>query len=62
MSERFWNLLALRLPEKLVYWATIRLIVYATTGEYSNTVVPKLTAMNALSRWENKGKQNEMDK
>ena len=44
--------IAFHLPKCLVYWATIRLIAYATTGKYGNTVVPELTAMDALKRWE----------
>ena len=42
---------AYRLPNWLVKWAAVRLIAHATTGEYSATVVPKLTAMDALQRW-----------
>jgi hypothetical protein len=40
------------LPRWLVYWCSIRLIAYATQGEYANTIVPDLTAMDALKRWE----------
>lgn len=40
------------LPKTLVYWAAIRLIVHATTGKYSSQIVPDLTAMDALKRWE----------
>ncbi len=45
--------IAFHLPRSLVYWATIRLIGYATTGKYSNTIVPELGAMDALQRWDN---------
>ena len=41
-----------KLPKWVVYFATIRLIAYATTGQYGNTIVPELTAMDALKRWE----------
>jgi hypothetical protein len=41
-----------RLPRRLAYWCAIRVIAHATTGEYSNQVVPELTAMDALKRWE----------
>ena len=44
--------IAWRLPKKVVYWAAIRLIAYATSGRYGNTVVPELGAMDALKRWE----------
>jgi len=40
------------LPRWLVKWAAIRLIAYATSGKYGSTVVPELTAMDALKRWE----------
>lgn len=43
--------LAWRLPKRLVYWASIRLIANATQGKYSSTVVPELTAIEALKRW-----------
>jgi len=39
------------LPKKIVYWAAIRLITHATTGKYSDVVVPELTAMEALDSW-----------
>jgi hypothetical protein len=42
---------AWRLPKWLVEWATVRLVAHATTGVYSDTVVPDLTAMEALRRW-----------
>lgn len=43
---------AWRLPKWLVKWAAVRLVAHATTGEYGSTVVPELTAMDALKRWE----------
>lgn len=39
-------------PRWLVYWCAIRLIAYATTGKYSATIVPKLSAIDALDRWD----------
>ena len=51
-KERFLMWLAYRLPRKLVYNSAIRLMVNATTGEYSHQVVPELTAMDALQRWD----------
>lgn len=60
--EARWRLRALReglilfsahlLPRWLVSAAAIRLIAHATTGRYGSTVVPELTAMEALRRWE----------
>jgi hypothetical protein len=50
--ERFWIWLAWHLPRPLVMWAAIRLGAHATQGPYSQTVVPELTFMDALKRWE----------
>lgn len=41
-----------RLPRWLVRWATIRLIAHATVGKYGRTIVPELSAMEALKRWD----------
>jgi len=43
--------IAWHLPRKLIYWAALRLIAFATQGPYSEQVVPELTAMDALGRW-----------
>ena len=51
MLERATWFLAWRLPRKLVYFATVRLIAHATTGPYSQQVVPELSAIDALRRW-----------
>ena len=48
---KIWMWLAYRLPRRAVYFAAVRLVAHATTGKYSNTVVPELTAMDALTRW-----------
>ena len=40
------------LPKWIIYFATIRLIAYATSGRYSDTGVPKLGAIEAVKRWE----------
>ena len=50
--EKFWQWLAWLLPERLVYWCTLRLGAFATTGKYGDTVVPELTFMDAVGRWE----------
>ena len=49
--EKFYSWLAYRLPKRLVYFASIRLMSHATVGQYGNTIVPELTAMDALDRW-----------
>lgn len=50
--NRFWMWLAWKAPKRLIYWASIRLMVYATTGKHSYQIVPELTAVDALRRWE----------
>jgi len=45
--------LAWILPARLVYWCALRVNAHATSGKYSNQVVPELTAMEALERWAN---------
>lgn len=40
-----------RLPREVVYRAAIRLGAHATTGQYSDTVVPELTFIDAIRRW-----------
>lgn len=50
--RRFLFWLAWRLPKQLVYFASVRLMSVATTGQYSQTEVPSLTAIEALRRWE----------
>lgn len=40
------------MPRKVAYWCAIRVISNATTGAYSGQVVPELTAMDALKRWD----------
>lgn len=40
------------LPRTIVMWAFVRVAAHATQGQYSETVVPELTAMDALARWE----------
>ena len=49
---KFWRWLADRLPRQLVYFAAIRLGAAATTGQYKTTVVPELTFMDAIERWD----------
>lgn len=52
VRERFYRWLAWKLPRELVYWCAIRLIAHGTQGRWSSQVVPDLTAMDALLRWE----------
>lgn len=39
------------LPRSVVLWCATRVVAHATQGQYSNTVVPELSAMDALKRW-----------
>jgi len=50
--NRFWRWLAWKLPNRLVYWCGIRVVANATTGRYQTTIVPELSAMDALDRWD----------
>lgn len=50
--EKFWIKIAQWVPHQLAYWCAVRVVTNATTGPYSNQVVPDLTAMDALQRWE----------
>lgn len=47
-----WRGLAWAMPRTLVYWCAVRLGTHATTGQYSETVVPELTFMDAVTRWD----------
>lgn len=40
-----------RLPKRLKYFVAIDILAHATTGKYSNTVVPDLTIMEAIRRF-----------
>lgn len=51
LQEKFMVWFVWLLPRNLVYWCSIRLIAFATQGEYGNTIVPELNAMDALKRW-----------
>ena len=52
MKDRMCLWLAYRLPRTLVKWASIRLVASATAGEHSSQIVPELTAIEALRRWQ----------
>ena len=44
--------IAAMMPRWLVYHCAIRLIVNTSDSKYPNQVVPELTAMDALKRWD----------
>lgn len=52
MKEKLQIWVAWKLPRWLVRWASVRMIAHATGGRYSITIVPDLTAMTALERWD----------
>ena len=51
-KEKAMMKIAFIMPKWLVYFCSIRLVAYGTQGKYSNTIVPDLTAMDAIKRWE----------
>jgi len=51
LKEWFGTKLAWMLPRYIVMWASIRMIAHATQGKYGSTIVPELSAMDALKRW-----------
>lgn len=59
LLEKFYIWLAWRLPVRLVRWCAVRVVAHATTGRYSGTVVPSLTIMEAMKRWEQHTKERE---
>jgi len=51
MRDKLYRNIAWLLPRQLVMWCTMRVIAYATSGQFSGQNVPKLTAMDAVGRW-----------
>lgn len=51
MKDKMAMWIAWHLPRRVVKWAAVRLIAYATQGQYGTTIVPGLTALDALQRW-----------
>jgi hypothetical protein len=51
MKDKLCMWIAWKLPGRLVMWCAIRVASHATVGEYSNQIVPDLTAMDAIKRW-----------
>lgn len=52
MGDKIWMKIAWWLPKKLVMWCYVRVGAYATTGIYGDTLVPEITMMEALKRWD----------
>ena len=51
-TEQAWTWIAWHLPRTLVMWCAVRVGAHASTGKYSSQVVPDLSFMDALQRWE----------
>jgi hypothetical protein len=49
--EKLLMTIAWSMPKKLVMWCAVRLMAHATVGQYSKQIVPELTAIDALKRW-----------
>lgn len=43
--------IAAHLPKSVVLYCALYVMSYATTGKYSNTVVPELSGMDAIKRF-----------
>lgn len=51
MTKLYYLLIKI-MPNKLRYLTTMSVIAYATSGEYSFTIIPELSAMDAIRRFE----------
>ncbi len=52
IGDKLAMFIAWRLPKRLVMWCAVRVGAHATTGEYGSQIVPELTVMDALQRWD----------
>ena len=52
MKMKIYYYIIKRMPKKLKYLIAIDVVAYATTGKYGDTEVPKITAMDAIKRFE----------
>lgn len=50
-KDRLARVIAWKLPPRLTMWAYYRVLAYATTGKYGNTVAPELTGLEAITRY-----------
>ena len=51
-TEKVAMEMAWLLPRRVVMWCYVRVAAHATTGMYENTVLPELSMMEALERWD----------
>lgn len=47
------------LPHWAIKWALVRATLHATNGKWSNQVVPKITAVEVLKRWDEPNEEIE---
>ena len=52
LKEKVTIKIAWKLPKYLVMWCAVRLMSYATVGEYGNQHPGDISIMDALKRWE----------
>lgn len=52
LFEKFWQRLSWVMPRELVRWCFVRVVAHATMGSFGHTIVPELTAIDALARWD----------
>ncbi len=52
MTDKIQMWIAWKMPRWLVKWCTVRLLAHATAGEWDDQLVPDLTGIEALDRWE----------
>jgi len=50
-AEKFKRWISGHLPKEIKYLTAIDVIIYATTGKYEDTLVPDLTAIDAIGRF-----------
>ena len=50
--QKIYFLLIKIMPSKLRYMTALSVVAYATSGEYSSTIIPELSAMDAIRRFE----------
>jgi len=59
MKEKLTIWIAWHLPRYLVMWCACRVMAYATQGQWSSQVVPDLTVLDALKRWDDPHEKSE---
>ena len=50
-EEKFYTWVTWKLPKKLVYWCAVRLMAWATQGQWGNQSPNDVNIMDALKRW-----------